>query len=105
MQPKTDERKVDVEYLQLYGLVNKEATEKLENHIVLDNKKWESFWYKSVKPKFLCNNEHAIKRTCGAITLDFFIFIYHIYVQLKSGTGFVNDMTLANKYTNRQIGY
>ena len=38
MQPKTDKRKVDVEYLQLYGFVNKEATEKLENHIALDNK-------------------------------------------------------------------
>ena len=33
LQPKTDKRKIDVEYLQLYGLVNKKKKKKLENHI------------------------------------------------------------------------
>ena len=50
--------------------------------------------------KSLIEALNTIKRTYDAIT--FFIFIYHVYVQLKSGTSFDNKMTsLANKYTNK----
>ena len=46
---------------------------------------------------------YAIKRTQDTIIFNFFIFIYHIYVQGKSRTSFANNMTSANEYTNKQV--
>ena len=54
-----------------------------EYRLAEDSSQWKSLL---ILPKFLCYSNYAIKRTYDTITFNFFICIYHIYVQLKSGT-------------------
>ena len=57
----------------------------VSNLPILLMKNWKIWWSTKL--------EDAIKRTFDAITFIFFICIYHIYVKLKFGNSFVNNMT------------
>ena len=73
----------------------------IKERVVSESGNFKGYYQSFCTKASMLSNKHTTQELSF-----FFIFIYHIYVQLKSRTSFVNNMTSSvNKYTNKQRSF